>query len=176
MAGTVHQLGMRPCRLRRARPGFTLIEALIASALLAVAAAGITQTWSFCYAINDETRRMQAGKNTLEQEMERVRRLNWGSLSEQTSWATRYYYDPSGKPLGAPGVASAITSGFVSYIKVETLQSDGLNLSGAATVDTSGGNSRSLRRVTVRIQPTGVAASTTPATAEAVTFLTLGGP
>jgi prepilin-type N-terminal cleavage/methylation domain-containing protein len=176
VAGTIHQLGRRPRRFRQGRAGFTLIEALIASALLAIAAAGITQTWSFCYGMNDQARRMQAGKNILEQEMERVRRLNWSGLSEQTSWATRYYYDPSGKPLGAPGVASAVATGFVSYVKVETLQNDGLNLSGAATVDTSSGNSRSLRRVTVRIQPTGVTVATTPATAEAVTFLTLGGP
>jgi type II secretory pathway pseudopilin PulG len=176
MAGTRGKLVVRGRRCLRHRSGFSLIEALMVSTLLAFCAAGVTQTWSFCYSMNNQTRRMQAGKNILEQEMERARRVNWGGLSEQTSWATRYYYDPSGKPLGAPGVASAVTNGFVSYIKVETMNNDALTLNSAATVDGTGGNSRSLRRVTIRVQPTGVSVGTASPTAEAVTCLTLGGP
>src|SRR5437899_8622172 len=94
----------------RKRPGFTLIEALMVAALLAICAAGVTQTWSFCYSMNDQTRRMQAGKDIMEQEMERVRRLNWTGLpdidraglteTEPTRWATRGYYDAGGNPVG----------------------------------------------------------------------------
>lgn len=176
MAGTRGKLGRRGRRIFRHRDGFSLIESLMVSTLLAFCAAGITHTWSFCYAMNDQTRRMQAGRNILQQEMERVRRVNWSGLAEQTSWATRYYYDPSGKPVGAPGVAAAVTNGFVSYIKAETLNNDALSLTSAATVDGTGGNSRSLRRVTIRVQPTGVSVATASPTAEAVTCLTMGGP
>jgi hypothetical protein len=66
-----------------------LIEALMVSTLLAFCAAGVTQTWSFCYGMNDQSRRMQAVKNILEQEIERARRVYWGGLSVHTSWATR---------------------------------------------------------------------------------------
>jgi hypothetical protein len=141
--------------------------------LVGICAAGVTQTWSFCYAMNDQARRMQAGKDILEQEMERARRLNWTGLSEQTTWATRYYYDTGGNPVGS---VSSVTNGFVSYMKVETMNSDALSLNTTPTVDTSGGTSRSLRRVTIRVQPTGVSVTANPPTAEAVTYLTLGGP
>ena len=146
------------------------------SALLGVCAAGVTSTWSFCYTMNDQARRMQAGKNILEQEMESVRRLNWTRLTEQTTWATRFYYDASGQPVGGPGAAAAVTGGFVSYLKVETMNSDALSLAQAPTVDATGGTSRSLRRVTVRVQPTGAGVNAASPTAEAVTYLTLGGP
>jgi hypothetical protein len=144
--------------------------------LLGICAAGVTSTWSFCYSINDQARRMQAGKNVLDQEMERVRRLNWTGLAEQSRWAERYYYDRSGKPVGAPGSASAVAGGFISYLKVETMNSNALSLGQTPTVDATGGNSRSLRRVTVRVQPTGASVDAASPAAEAVTYLTLGGP
>jgi prepilin-type N-terminal cleavage/methylation domain-containing protein len=167
---------MKTRPILKQRRGFTLIEALLSALLLSIAAAGITSTWYTCYYMNDQSRRVQAGKNILEQEMERVRRLNWSGLAEQTSWAARYYYDYSGKPLGAPGVVSTDSTGFVSYLKVETMNSDALSLNQPATVDSTGGNSRSLRRVTIRVQPTGVSVATDPPTAEAATFVSLGGP
>jgi hypothetical protein len=141
--------------------------------LLGICAAGVTQVWSVCYTMNYQSRLMQAGKNVLDQEMERVRRLNWTGLAEQTAWTARYYYDSGGNPVGS---TSSVTGGFVSYIKVETLDSNALTQSVATSVDASGGSSRSLRRVSIRVQPTGVSATTSPATAEAVTYLTLGGP
>jgi prepilin-type N-terminal cleavage/methylation domain-containing protein len=156
----------------RGRPGFTLIEALMVAALLGICAAGVTQTWSVCYYLNSQARQMQAEKEVLEQELERVRRLNWTGLSEQTSYATRYCYDSSGNPVGT----TSVTGGYVASIKVETLNSNALQLAGTPTVDTSGGTSRSLRRVTIVVQPTGVSATTTPPAAQAVTYLTLGGP
>src|SRR5437899_2658540 len=141
----------------RKRPGFTLIEALMVAALLAICAAGVTQTWSFCYSMNDQTRRMQAGKDIMEQEMERVCRLNWTGLAEQTSWATRGYYDAGGNP-----VSVSDARGFVSYIKVETMNNNALSVATTPTPDPTGGNSRSLRRVTICVQPTGVSATATP--------------
>jgi prepilin-type N-terminal cleavage/methylation domain-containing protein len=161
---------------RRQRPGFTLIEALLAAALLGVCAMGVTSTWSFCYTMNDQARRMQAGRDVLEQEMERVRRLNWTGLGEQSAWAARCYYDGGGNPLGAPGSAQPVTGGFVSYIKVETMSASALSVAQAPTVDSTGGSSRSLRRVTICVQPTGASVSASPPTAQAVTYLTLGGP
>jgi uncharacterized protein (TIGR02598 family) len=155
------------------RRGFSLIEVLFVSALLGICAAGVTQTWSLCYSLNDQTRRMQAGKNIIEQEMERVRRLNWSNLSEQTSWTVRYYYDRYGKPVGS---TSSVAMGFIAYTKVETMNSNALSLNQSATVDTSGGNSRSLRRVWLRVQPTGSSADAANPVAESVTFMTLGGP
>jgi prepilin-type N-terminal cleavage/methylation domain-containing protein len=163
-------------RFRRRRSGFTLIEALVAAMLLSICAAGLTSLWNVCYTMNDAARRVQAGKNILEHEMERVRRLNWGGLTEITAWTARYYYDASGQPVGAVGSASPATNGFTSYLMVETMNSDMLSLSQTPTRDTSGGNSRSLRRVMLRVQPNGVAAATDPPTAEAVTCLSLGGP
>jgi prepilin-type N-terminal cleavage/methylation domain-containing protein len=155
----------------RKRPGFSLIEVLMVSTLLAICAAGVTQTWSLCYTMNDQTRQMQAGKDIMEQEMERVSRLNWTGLTEQTSYATQGYYDKGGNSVGASD-----PRGFVSYIKVETLNSNGLSLALTPGVDTTGGTSRSLRRVTIVVQPTGVSVTTTPPTAQAVTYLTQGGP
>jgi len=157
-------------RLRK-RAGFSLIEVLMVSALLGVCAAGVTQSWSLCYSLNDQARQMQAGKDVMEQEMERVRRLNWTGLTEQTSWATRGYYDAGGNAVGASD-----PRGFVSFIKVETLNSNGLSLAQTPTVDATGGTSRSLRRVTIVVQPAGVSVTATPPTAQAITYLTLGGP
>jgi prepilin-type N-terminal cleavage/methylation domain-containing protein len=156
----------------RSRPGFSLIEVLMVTALLSICAAGATRIWSLCYSLNDKARQMQAGKQVLEQEVERVRRLNWTGLPEQASFATRYCYDSGGNPVGT----SSVTRGFVAYIKVETLDSEALKLAGTPTRDTTGGTSRSLRRVTVVVEPTGVSASTTSYTAQAITYLTLGGP
>jgi prepilin-type N-terminal cleavage/methylation domain-containing protein len=153
------------------RHGFTLMEVLMVAALLGICAAGVTRTWAFCYSVNDQARQMQAGKDIVEQEMERVRRLNWTGLLEQTSWATRGYYDSGGNSS-----ATSVTGGFVSYIKVETLNSNGLSVATTPTVDATGGNSRSLRRVTICVEPTGTSASTTSYTAEAITYMTLGGP
>jgi hypothetical protein len=56
------------------------------------------------------------------------------------------------------------------------MNSNALSLNQSATVDTSGGNSRSLRRVWLRVQPTGSAADAANPVAESVTFMTLGGP
>jgi prepilin-type N-terminal cleavage/methylation domain-containing protein len=178
MAGNRFKLGARLRGIRSGRRGgFTLIEVLMVALLLGICAAGVTQTWSFCYTMNDQTRRMQAGKDVMEQDMERVRRLNWTGLSEQTSWAAQYCYDAGGNPVRAyVDTTSPVTNGFVSHVKVETLNSNGLSINTTPTVDTSGGTSRSLRRVTIRVQPSGVSAATDPPTAEAVTFLTLGGP
>ena len=61
-------------------------------------------------------------------------------------------------------------------LKVETMNSDALSLAQTPTVDATGGSSRSLRRVTVRVQPTGASVDAASPTAEAVTYLTLGGP
>ena len=162
---------MKRRRIFRKRPGFALIEALMVATLLGICAAGVTQTWCLCYSLNDQARQMQVGKDVMEQEMERVRRLNWTGLSEQTSWATRGYYDSGGNSS-----AASVTGGFVSYIKVETLNSNGLSVATTPTVDATGGSSRSLRRVTICVEPTGTSASTTSYTAEAITYLTLGGP
>src|SRR5204862_257094 len=128
VARACDQLMRRRRRMGAARRGFSLIEVLMVATLLGICAAGVTSAWNFCYSINDQARRMQAGKNVLEQEMERVRRLNWTGLAEQSSWATRYYYDRSGKPVGAPGSVSAVAGGFVSYLKVETMNADALSL------------------------------------------------
>ena len=63
------------------------------------------------------------------------------------------------------------------YVKVETLvSSTGLSVSTTPTVDATGGNSRSLRRVTIVVEPTGTSASASTYTAKAVTYMTLGGP
>ena len=116
------------------------------------------------------------GKEILEQEVERVRRLNWIGLTEQTSFASRCCYDSGGNPV-APGASlSPVVGGYVAFIKVETMDSNALQLAGTPTVDTTGGSSRSLRRVTIIVQPTGVSAAATPPTAQAITYLTLGGP
>ena len=141
------------------------------ASLLSVCAAGVTRTWYFCYSMNDQARQMQAGKDIMEQEMERVRRLNWTGLTEQTSWATRGYYDAGGNAVGASD-----PRGFVSFIKVETLNSNGLSLALTPGVDATGGTSRSLRRVTIVVQPAGVSVTATPPTGQAITYLTLGGP
>src|SRR5207249_8261563 len=170
-AGGYSELTMTTLKRLRKRAGFSLIEVLMVSALLGVCAAGVTQSWSLCYTMNDQARQMQVGKDVMEQEMERVRRLNWTGLTEQTSWTTRGYYDAGGN-----SVTSSNARGFVSYIKVETLNSNGLSVATTPTVDASGGNSRSLRRVTICVEPTGTSASTTSYTAEAITYLTLGGP
>jgi prepilin-type N-terminal cleavage/methylation domain-containing protein len=162
---------MKTQRTFRKRPGFTLIEALMVATLLGVCATGVTRTWYLCYTMNDQARQMQAGKDIMEQEMERVRRLNWTGLAEQTSWATRGYYDSGGNSS-----ATSVANGYVSYIKVETLNSNGLSVATTPTVDASGGNSRSLRRVTIVVEPTGTSASASTYTAKAVTYLTLGGP
>jgi hypothetical protein len=116
---------------------------------------------------------MQAGKDIIEQEMERVRRLNWTGLTEQASYTARYYYDSAGNPSSA---TTSVSNGYVSYIKVETLSSNGLSVSTTPTVDATGGNSLSLRRVTIVVQPTGTSASASTCTAKAVTYMTLGGP
>lgn len=165
----------RPHRARH-RAGFSLIEVLLVVTLLAVCSVGVTGTWSLCYAVNDQARQAQAGKEILEQEMERVRCLNWTGLAEQSSWAARYYYDRGGNPIGAPGTASPVTGGFVSYLKVETLSAGALAVAQAPALDPTGGTSRSLRRVTICVQPTGAGATTTPPAAQAITYLTLGGP
>ena len=157
-------------RLRK-RAGFSLIEVLMVSALLGVCAAGVTQSWSLCYSLNDQARQMQAGKDVMEQEMERVRRLNWTGLTEQTSWATRGYYDAGGNAVGASD-----PRGFVSFIKVETLTNSGLSLAQTPTWDSTGGTSRSLRRVTICVQPAGALVTATPPTGQAITYMTLGGP
>jgi len=164
---------MKKRRTFRKRAGFTLIEALMVTALLGVCAAGVTQTWSVCYYLNSQARQVQAGKEVLEQELERVRRLNWTGLSEQTSYAARYYYDASGNPSSA---TTSVANGYVSYIKVETLDSNGPCISKTIGVDASGGNSRSLRRVMIVVQPTGTSATASTYTAKAITYLTLGGP
>lgn len=167
---------MKKRRIGQRRRGSTFIEALLTAALLGVCALGVTSTWSFCYSMNDQARQMQAGRDVLEQEMERVRRLNWTGLAEQTTWATRYYYDREGNPVGAPGTASPAARGFVSYLKVETMSANALSLAQTPTADKTGGSSRSLRRVTVCVQPTGVGVTFFPPTAQAMTYLTLGGP
>jgi type II secretory pathway pseudopilin PulG len=151
--------------------GFSLIETLMVAMLLAICAVTVTSTWQVCYSMNSQTRRMQAAKNALEQEMERGRRLNWLTLPEQTGWATRQYYDRNGNPT-----ASAVTPGLVSYIKVETLNGSATSLAQATALDATGGTSRSLRRITIRLQPTGSAADAASPAAEAFTYLTLGGP
>jgi type II secretory pathway pseudopilin PulG len=160
----------------RNRAGFSLLEALMVAALLALCALGVTGAWSFCYALNDQARQVQAGRDVLEQEMERARRLNWIGLPEQTSWTARYYYDRGGNPVGAPGTASPVPGGFVSYIKVETLNGSALSLAQTPTVDATGGTSRSLRRVTICVQPTAASVTAAPPAAQAITYLTLGGP
>jgi prepilin-type N-terminal cleavage/methylation domain-containing protein len=162
---------MEDTSMFRKRHGFTLMEVLMVSALLGICAAGVTRTWAFCYSVNDQARQMQAGKDILEQEMERVRRLNWTGLTEQTSWATRGYYDSGGNSS-----ATSVTRGFVSYIKVETLDNNALLISPATAPQVVSGTSRSLRRVTICVEPTGTSASTTSYTAEAITYMTLGGP
>jgi hypothetical protein len=144
--------------------------------LLGISAAGVTSAWSFCYAMNDEARKMQAARNILEQEIERARRVNWLGLPEQTSWVARYYYDSSGRPLGAVGSVSGVSGGYTSHYRVETLNKDALSLSQTPTVDASGGVARSVRRMSLRVQPTGVAADAAAPLGEAETFLTLGGP
>src|SRR5438093_580433 len=105
--------GIRP-RFRK-RSGFSLREVRLVAALLGICAVGVTSTWAFCYSMNDQTRQMQATQNILQSELEQVRRLNWIILTEQTSWVTRYFYDRSGNPVGAPETATAVTGGFVSY-------------------------------------------------------------
>lgn len=167
---------MKTQRTTRQRAGFSLIEVLMVVTLLAVCTAGVTGAWSFCYALNDQARQVQAGKDVLEQEMERARRLNWTGLAEQPNWSARYYYDRGGNPVGAPGTASAVVGGFVSYVKVETMSGSALSVAQAPTVDPTGGTSRSLRRVTICVQPTGASATAAPPTAQAITYLTLGGP
>jgi prepilin-type N-terminal cleavage/methylation domain-containing protein len=154
----------------RKRPGFTLIEALMVATLLSICAAGVTRTWYLCYYLNDQARQMQAGKDIMEQEMERARRLNWTGLTEQTSYATRGYYDSSGN-----AVSASATNGYVSYIKVETMDNNALYLA-KSTASTASGTSRSLRRVTIVVEPTGTSASASTYTAKAVTYMTLGGP
>src|SRR5207248_4301938 len=113
----------------------------------------------------------------MELELERVRRLNWVGLSEQTSLTAQYYYDRYGNPIGSAASASPVTGGYVSYLKIEMLQKDGAYLAAASgTLDSTGGTLRRLRRVTIVLQQTGVAAATTPPAAQTVTYLTLGGP
>jgi prepilin-type N-terminal cleavage/methylation domain-containing protein len=164
---------MKRQRIFRKRPGFSLIEALMVASLLSICAAGVTRTWYLCYTLNNQAQQMQAGKDIVEQEMERVRRLNWTGLAEQTSYTARYYYDSGGNPSSA---TTSVANGYVSYIKVETLNSNGLSVATTPTVDASGGNSRSLRRVTIVVQPTGTSATASTYTAKAVTYMTLGGP
>ena len=82
-----------------------------------------------------------------DRQMERVRRLNWTGLAEQTSYTARYYYDSGGNPFSA---TTSVANGYVSYIKVETMNSNALSVATTPTVDTSGGNSRSLRCCTLK--------------------------
>src|SRR2546426_6550951 len=97
MAGGYSELTMTTLKRLRKRAGFSLIEVLMVSALLGVCAAGVTQSWSLCYSLNDQTRQMQAGKDVMGQEMERLRRLNWNGLTQPTSRATRGAYDGGGE-------------------------------------------------------------------------------
>jgi len=141
-------------------------------ALLAIGAAGAAAAWSVSASIGDATRGAQASRNILEQEMERVRRLNWSRLGMTLSWVDLSRYDAHGNPLG-PADGTAIRGrGYVSAIRVEPLTDAILTLEPREQIDTTG--QARLRRVTVRVREVPEVAGAPPA-AEAVTYLTAEG-
>lgn len=158
----------RPPRSRR--PGFTLIEALAAVAILGIGAAGAVAAWSVGAELNRATRAMQAGANVLEQELERVRRLNWDGLPPTPDWVATRYYDAEGNPLGPAATTAAPAHGYVAMVKVEPLAEETLLLGKRWRVDGAGRSG--LRRVTVRVR---AASEGDAVIAEAITYLATEG-
>jgi hypothetical protein len=101
--------------------------------------------------LNQATRAMQAETNILEQELERIRRLNWSRLDSTRDWVEHMAYDVEGNPLGPAHATTPTGRGYVSSLKVEPLAEETLHLHKKRRIDWFV-REVILRRVTVRVR------------------------